>query len=393
MKEKIYRSMYRQICLNNEQKNRIRAGIGRTENAGAAGSGRKARFTMRTAACVCAVAAASCITVLAANPSYVDRIANALRYFTGGDGEMTQTESELYTMYGTEVAYTLDTAAGKVEMKAVLYDDGYVFIPFTLYPNTAVAPGTDLMQEPASREMLSDILGGMRTDTQGRECAFRFLGHPYRDISQITQIDPVVLEDGTMTGSYAFHYVWKDEEGLSQGDVVQWVRIVPLADDEPWGRLLEEGESTEGLTVYDLEINGEIVQMVDLRPEDEVLLEIPLESEEMPKMEISTEDLHLPDGIEVERITITPLALYMCGIGDENEPDLLRLKGNIQLVLKDGTVIEGGGSGTLAKDDKDKNGSYDYYISFLFGEVVNLDEAAGIRIIEQGEEIYFIPVE
>ncbi|MCM1537851.1 MAG: hypothetical protein NC254_05600 [bacterium] len=392
MKENIYRSMYRQISLNNEQKNRIRAGIGETENAGAAGGRRKARFTLRTAACVCAVVAASCITVLAANPSYVDRIADTLRYFTGRSGEMTQAESELYTTYGTEAAYILDTAAGKIEMEAVLYDDGYVFIPFTLHPKAAVEPGTDLMQDLASRRMLSDIVDGICEDTQGRECTFRLAGHPYEDFAQITQIDPAVLEDGTMTGSYALHYIWKDDEGISQGDVVQWVRRVLQADGEPWSRLLEEGESTEGLTVYDVEIDGEIVQMVDLSPEDEVLLEIPLESGEMPKLEIPAEDLHLPYGMEVERITITPLALYMYGTGDKNQPGYPRVSQNTWLVLKDGTMV-GGQRDTGEVGRREKDETYDYWISQLFKEVVDLDEVAGIRIMERGEEIYFIPVE
>ena len=76
MNEKQYQSMYRHICLSDEQKNRIWKNMRNT--AGGAAAERKARFTLRGAVCICAMLMASGMTVLAVNSSYVERIAKAM---------------------------------------------------------------------------------------------------------------------------------------------------------------------------------------------------------------------------------------------------------------------------------------------------------------------------
>ncbi len=96
MKEEVYQSMYHQIHLSDRQKHRIRAGV--KEETDKSAEKRKARLSLRGAVCVCAVLVASGITVLAANPSYVERIAGALH----PGREATQEEQEIYEAYGIE---------------------------------------------------------------------------------------------------------------------------------------------------------------------------------------------------------------------------------------------------------------------------------------------------
>lgn len=390
MKEEVYQSMYHQIHLSDRQKHRIWAGV---KEEAQPSEKRKARLSLRGAVCVCAVLVASGITVLAANPSYVERIAEALH----PGKEVTQEEKELYAAYGSEVDYTFETAAGTVRLEAVLYDDGFVCMPFTLYPHMELTPGTDLMQDHASRRTLSDLLSDMRYDVEreATHCCFKIKGQRRSEFSCFTQIDQIVQDDGSLTGSYILQYSWKKEQGFTQGDVIQYVAEFWVADGKPWGRLLEEGESTEGLTILEVEIDGKTVEYVDLSPEDEVLVEIPLESTPVPKMEISTAGIELPYGLKTYSITITPLALYMHGTGDANQPGT-KIFNNTFIVLKDGTVIERadtGGGVSLSREGRDGNDEYEYSFALLFNETIDLDEIAGIRITDRGEEILYIPVE
>ncbi|MBD5531970.1 MAG: hypothetical protein HDQ98_07205 [Lachnospiraceae bacterium] len=415
MKEKVYQSMYRQIHLSDRQKHRIWADV--KEEAARPSEKRKARLSLRGAVCVCAVLVASGITVLAANSSYVERIAEALH----PGKEATQEEMELYTAYGNEVDCTFETAAGTVRLEAALYDDGSVCIPFTLYPDTELIPGMDLMEDYVSRQTLSDLLreihcGGKVPETAGTtNCFFRIKGRQREDFSYFTRLDSIVQEDGSIKGSYVLQYAWT-VQGFAQGDVIQyvkefwpadgspWGRLLEedaanaikdvSADGEPWGRLLEEGESTEGLKIIEVEINGETVKYVDLSQEDEVLIEIPLEGAPLPKIEISTAGVELPYGLTTDNITITPLALYMHGMGDANQAGT-KISYNLFVVLKDGTVAEradsGGGFSWGSRDENDDE--YEYSFTFTFDETIDLDEVAGVRITELGEEILYIPVE
>ncbi len=280
-----------------------------------------------------------------------------------------------------------------------MYDDGSVCIPFTLYPHTKLTPGADLMQDHASRQTLTDLLseihcGGKMPGTAGTtNCFFQIKGCQREDFSYFTRLDSIVQEDGSIMGSYVLQYAWT-EQGFAQGDVIQYVKEFWPADGEPWGRLLEEGESTEGLKIIEVEINGEIVQYVDLSQEDEVLIEITLEGAPLPKLQISTAEVELPYGLKADNITITPLALYMHGMGDANQAGA-KISYNLFVVLKDGTVVKragsGGGFSWGSRDGNDDE--YEYSFTFTFDETIDLDEVAGVRITELGEEILYIPVE
>lgn len=390
MKEEWFQSMYQQIRLSERQKNRIRAGI--REKRQEPGEGKEIRFTLRGAVCVCAVLAASGITVLAANPSYAERLADAFHFYGGSRTEVTAEAEELYAAYGSELNDVWETAAGTVTLDAVLYDDGYACIPFTLNPDAELIPGEDLKADYASRQLWSDILEQAGRDTEGNPYSFQINGQQAGDIACFTQINPIVQEDGSLTGSYLLR-LWDQGEGLAQGDVIQRVREVPLPDGEPWGRLLQEGESTEGLTVLDVEIDGEIVKLVRVAPEDEVVAELPLENAPVPKKEVSAAGAALPYGLRADSITLTSLAFYMHGTGDANQPGS-KIAYNLFVLLKDGTVVERAESGgVMMMGSRDENGEYEFSISSLFAEPIDPEDVAGIRIMDRGEEICYIPID
>lgn len=390
MKEELYRSMYRQVHLSETQKHHIWAGV---EAANESLAGRKAHVTLRGAVCVCAVLMASGITALATNSSYVERISDALHHYGGNGGEATPEQKELCAAYGSEIGYTWDTAAGTVTLEAVLYDDGFLCIPFTLYPNVELTPGADLSQDLSSRQIRSDLSGRIDQDAEGEQCYFRLEGHRREDLDYFTQLNPIVQEDGSLTGSYLVEYAWKEERGFTQGDVILRVKEIPWPEGEPWARVLQEGESTEGLTIYDVEINGEIVRLVDLTLDDEVLQEIPLEGAPVPKREISTAGIQLPYGLTADSITITSLALYMHGTGDFNQPGV-KITDHMAVVLKDGTVVEKASNAVgMSRGDRDENDEYKYAFHMLFADTINPDDVAGIRITELGEEILWIPAQ
>lgn len=379
MNEKQYQSMYRHICLSEEQKNRIREKVQNAVSEPAAG--RKARFTLRGAVCVCSVLVVSGITVLAANSSYIDRIGKAMGFFTGRGEETAQEQRELYAAYADEMEHGWVSGAGEVRIVAALYDRGHLCIPFTLYPDRELMPGADILSEPVYQELLEGVTG--------QDCYFQKAGGEIEDFSWFTQIDPVVQEDGTLTGSFLI--VNHTEEGFVQGDAVQLVRHRGAADGEPCGRRLEDGEDAAGLRTFEIEVNGETVPFVDLTPEDEVLAELRLESEPVPEMEICTKDIRFPYGIRADKITISSLALYLYGTGDDREP-ASKLSYNIWVVLKDGSVVErSDNSGSMGIVKKEEGHECDVSFIMTFADAVNLDEIAGVRITDRGEEICYIP--
>lgn len=380
MNEKQYQSVYHHICLNEEQKNRIRKKI---QSAGSElAAERKARFTLRGAVCACAVLLVSGITVFAANSSYVDRIAKALGFYTGRGEETTQSQRDLYTAYADEMAHGWVSGAGEVRIVAALYDRGYLCIPFTLYPDRELMPGVDILSEPVFQELLEGVTG--------QDCYFQKKGGETGDFSWFTQIDPVVQEDGTLTGSFLI--VNHTEEGFAQGDTIQLVRHKGAADGEPCGRRLEDGEDAAGLRTFEIEVNGEMIPFVDLTPENEMLAELQLEGEPVPEIEISTRNIRFPYGIHADKITISSLALYLYGTGD-NENPASKLSYNIWVVLKDGSIVErAGSSGGMDIRKKEDGSEYDIHVSMAFADAVNLEEVAGVRITDRGEEICFIPV-
>ena len=385
MKEELYQSMYHQIHLSDKQRNKILAGIREAENA--PGAGRKSHLTLRGAICVCAVAAASCITVLAANPSYVDRIAEAIGFW-GDKEEATPLENEMYAAYGTEIRDTWELESGTMRLDALLYDRGNLYIPFTVYPDAALSSGEDVTEEEWFVNMQREVSGGW--NQEGQYYYFRLEKGGNSEFVQKTYLDPIVQEDGSLKGNYSLTLQWIGDGGLAQGDVIQRVKHIPFADGAIIGRMLRDGESTEGLKTYEIEIGGEMVVYVDLAPEDEVITSFRLESAPLPQREISVSGISFPYGLTADKIIISPLALYMFGTGDFNQPGA-KIQYNLFVVLKDGTVVGNGTNMSISKEDESSD--YMYELGMHLGHAVDLDEIAGISITDRGEEICFIPVE
>lgn len=386
MKEESYQSMYRQIQLSDRQKSKIWAGV--KEETALSAKRSKTRLSLRGAVCVCAVLAASCFTVLAANPSYVDRIAEAVGLF-GRYEEATPKENEIYAAYGSETTVTWELENGTLRLDAILYDKIYCYMPFTIYRDTALTPGEDVSSEEWYDDLLSEIVGGPREEKNYYYYIRLENGHD-TDFSKRVYLNPIVQEDGSLTGNYCLAYQWAENGGLVQGDVIQRVKRIQLENGAITGRILEEGESTEGLRTYEVELGGEMVTFVDLKPEDEVVAEIRLEGAPLPQKEVSTAGIHFPYGLTADRITISPLALYMYGIGDSDQPGA-KVRYNLFVVLEDGTVI--GETAGMSIYREAAAGDYTYELVMPLGHAVDLDEIAGIRITDRGEEICFIPVE
>lgn len=379
MNEKQYRSMCRHICLSEEQKNRIWKNVRNTADGTAAE--RKARFTLRGAVCVCAVLMASGMTVLAVNSSYVERLAKAMGSFTGKE-EVTQSQTDLYTEYGSAVEHCMMSGSGEVRIEAAFYDRGYLCLPFTLYPNTELEPGSDISSEPVFQELVDGMAPSVRYVTKE--------GGVIDEIWVCTRIDPVVGEDGSLTGSYVAGNI--TEESFAQGGTVSLIRREYMRFGGIYGRAPAEGEDIAGLSTFEVLVNGEPVTYVEAVSGEELLAEIPLDNARVPEMEVPTAGVSLPYGVRADKIVISPLALYLYGTGDNMHP-ADKMTYNIWVVLKDGSVVEWSGdgfSGSYREGPEDHE--YEYRFSKVFSGVVELEDIAGVRITDRGEEICFIPV-
>lgn len=376
-----YQAVYRQVYLSDGQKSKIWKGV--KERAGKPSAERKARFSMRWAVCVCAVLAASGITVFAVNSSYAERIAKAMGYFTGKGEEAAQNQTDLYTEYGSVMEQSGTSAAGEVRIEAALYDRGYLCIPFTLYPDTEWTPGSDISSEPMFQEMAGKVIGSV--------LYYSDKGEELEGIWRYTQIDPVVQEDGSLTGSVVVGNT--DEEGFAQGGTIRLIRQEYTRFSDSFGRVLADGEDAAGLKTFEVLINGDTVTYVEPVEGEEALAEFQLEHARVPEMEISTAGVSLPYGIRTDKMIISPLALYLYGTADDMHP-AAKITYNIWVVLKDGSVAEWAGNGFTMLDREDQEDhEYGFRFSIAFADVMDLEDIAGVRITDRGEEICFIPVE
>lgn len=382
MREIDYQNMYRQVCLSDGQKNKIWAGV--KEKAGRPAAGKKAGFSLRLAICVCAFLAASGITVLAVNSSYVESIAKAMADFFGKGEEDAQNRTELYEEYGMILGQSGMSAVGEIKLEAALYDRGFLCIPFTLYPAVEATPGSDISSEPTFRDLSFDMME--------MPLYYSEEGEELRDLWTITRFDPVVQEDGSLTGSIVIGNT--AEEGFAQGGTVKFIQKgYARRYGGTYGRALADGEDAAEGSTYEVWIGGEPVPYVEAVSGEEILAEFQLAHEKVPEMEISTEGMSLPYGIRADKVTISPLALYMHGTADDTHP-ADKLIYNIWVVLEDGSTVEFAGQGAWDLDHRERGEhEFGFHFSTAFADVVNLEDIAGVRITDRGEEICFIPVE
>lgn len=337
MKQEIFKSMYNQIGLSEEQKDGIYKELEEAAETGK--TAKKVRFTARAAAFAVIFLLSGMTAFAVGKLSLEDRFAEAL--YPRHEHNLTADQKGFYEKYGNVLDNVIETYYGTLKLEAALYDDYYLIVPYTYDLN---------IKEGENREKYSGI--------------------SINDICYYTEVvsEPVDLwlgnirygnsaELGVEEGSYIFDT--RDDEKFEQGEVI---------------RVGTERRDRSGMDKLLTEFTlGTKVDRVNLTIAE------------------STRKEFEENGIMIEEISVSPISMYFSGISYYKS-----IYTKISVVLKDGSEIGyyyGGSSYSDRKEGKLLE-EYPYEVNYtrVFTSPINLEDVEGIRI-KTGKTHIWIPME
>lgn len=357
MRQELYKTMYQQICMGDEQKNRIWQKL--------EAEGRKAnkaktlpkRFPARAAACA-GILLVSGMTVLAADEfSVMDRIADAMGYLTQNEQELTEEQKNIYARYGSALDNEISMTYGTLKLDAALYDKNYLFIPFHyIYDQDAVGyeeltAGTDIRKTGSWNGM---GLAGYNLDMNSMNTCYRIEQDTRAVNSWIIQYDHIIEEDGVLSGSILLS-VGLDKT-FAKEDVIQLVRYEQKEGEPDEIRVLTEFSLGNPVEQHELAVDAETNR--------------------------SLQDM----GMTIESMSVSPVSLRYSGIGTHRDVS----QAAVEVVLRDGSVVEESASGSsLDFECPASEKEYALYdAAILFAAPVLHEEIAGVRIKYKTQQVW-----
>ena len=337
MKQEIFKSMYNQIRLSEEQKDGIYKELEEAAETGK--TAKKVRFTARAAA-FAVIFLLSGMTVFAVGRlSLEDRFAEAL--YPRHEHNLTADQKGFYEKYGNVLDNVIETYYGTLKLEAALYDDYYLIVPYTYDMN--LKDGGD--REKYSGISLDNIYYYTEVDSVSIDLPLGYCR--YWDSA----------ESGVQVGSYIFDT--RDNEKFEQGEVIQvYTRKSDLSGVDKY------------LTEFTL---GTKVDRVNLTIAE------------------STRKEFEENGIMIEEISVSPISIFYSGISYYKS-----IYTKLSVVLKDGSEIGcySGGDGYSDRKEGKLLEEYPYSINYsrVFTAPINLEEVEGIRI-KTGKTHIWIPME
>lgn len=346
MEQELYKSMYDQIRLNEDQKNRIcqRMEAGSKKRK----AGKRVQFPICAAVCV-GILVLSGMTVLAASDfAVVDSISSAMKNFVKSKQGSTDKRKSIYEQYGGALNNEIVLEHGVLKLDTVLYDECYMFVSFTFtvtMEDESITAGTDIQDTKLYQTLLNNELSGLNFYTSDKT--------EYQ-LKKYLYLEPEIQEGGTMTGNYLVHL---DDVIFEQGDVIQ----LSVAKD------------------YD---SGQVLTAFTLKNESG--------SQELP-MDMALMQM---EGIPVDKMTISPLSLYFEGTIDEEDgidSDVMinELLCHTSVVLKDNQIVSQAavGSGS-SRSDGDEAGQCTYNVMLLFDSPIDLNDVEWIHIQNEAFDVW-----
>ncbi|MDE7324353.1 MAG: hypothetical protein K2N73_16900 [Lachnospiraceae bacterium] len=363
MKQELYKKMYQQICMTQEQKDSIWQRIQSEESL----KEKKVRFGIHlpARAAVCAgMLLVSGMTVLAAGEfSVMDRLAEAMGFFAENEQELTEEQKTIFARYGTALGNEIAMSHGTLKLDAALYDGGHLFIPFryAFQPDTdgyaELKAGTDIRKTSIWK---SGTVTGYDQDighTGKHRLSYRIRQDTTALTGSLTKYQYEIEEDGVLSGSVLLST--NGDRLFTKGDVIEVVRHVQELGKE---------EQIEVLAEFTLENAVEQI-------------EVPLDTQTRSGLE----DM----GVTVEKMTISPLSLQYAGSGTHRDITHMYM----EVVLKDGSTVADMRTGYDFDCTASEREIASVHAGQFFAAPVLPEEIAGVRVWNYKTEDVWIPVE
>lgn len=363
MKQELYKNMYRQLTMTEEQKNRVWQRIQAKQNTVRT----NARFSARAAVCA-GVFLLSGMTVLAAGEfSVMDRLEESMRLFTENKSELTEEQKTVFAQYGTALGNEIAMTHGTLKLDAALYDGAYLLIPFRYAFHEDVEgfaelkTGTDIRD---TRLWRGGTVTGYHEDLENANDE-RLQWRIQQDNKAVTgflmkfQYD--IAEDGVLSGSIL---LWTNGERLfTKGDVIEVVRQVQETKMQE-----QKEEQIKILTGFTLENPAQCC-------------EIPLDA--------AVRSALGEMGLNIETMTITPLSLQYTGSGTHKDITHTYM----EVVRKDGSVADKIEVGHETAHTAAEQETTVFHNRQFFTVPVLPEEIAGVRVWNDNAEELWIDVE
>lgn len=370
MKQEIYKNMYQQICMTEEQKNSIWRRI-QAEKTSLANTVRF-RAKLPTRAAVCAgVLLVSGMTVLAAGEfSVMDRLAEAMGFFTENTQELTEEQKNVFARYGMALGNEIAMAHGTLKLDAALYDGTYLFIPFRyVFHEDAegyaeLKAGTDIRKTSLWHD---GTVAGFHEDLvymDNERLGYRMRQDAKAVTESLTKFRHEITENGVLSGSVLLST--NGDRLFTEGDVIEVVRQV---------RDTEKEEQT-----------GE-----EIKEEIKVLTEFTLEkpvAQSAVALDAADRSALGELGLDIENMTISPLSLQYDGSGTHKDITHTYM----EVVLKDGSVVDDMGAGYETAHSAAEQETTAFHARRFFTAPILPEEIEGVRVWNDSAEELWIDV-
>lgn len=332
MKKVLYKSMYDNIQLEEEQKRVI---LKELDRHGESGKKRK-KFPIYASACLCAVLLSNVAVFAAVHFNLGEKIGLELSHFFDTERNLTKEQRGIFEQQSTMLEQEIHLEQGTLLLESVLCDNSYLFIPFTFRPDDSGAGKIDYLKSELGKFGFS-VKNGKKLSLSSW-------------IWQIDQSRP--QEDGNIHGAFMLIDFFR------QDDIIQ----VSQTDNWP-----QSGEPVCELTVSKAVISRNV----------------PFPAEEVNEKV----------GAVVTQMTLSSLSFQITGTYRKSDPDFLC---ESYIELKDGTYVKKASNGGFRFSSDGNIGEKDsshFEMSQVFETPVALDKVKGIHLKTKDETEYWIPVD
>lgn len=316
---KTYKSMYRQICLKDSKKQEILENLLQQETAPK--NHRLLQKPAYAAIFLCLLLLPSATIFAMGNPALAERIASAFESLFHTQQDWHKGQKEAYAPHSKELGQTLQTENGTLHFDSILYDEHYLFLPFT-------------MDSSMDSRLPS-------TPSLAFTFDFYFAGSQL-PLSSVAAKDPLPQEDGRWLGSYLLA---AEKEGFHEGDVI-------CIREKKQGRQNPQGDILAKITLP--AVPG---------------------SQDIPFPAGQAEEAI---GVQIGHITLSPLSLGISGSCPEKG---MQVFCDSYLELQDGTIIRSGLSGSGEAYGSSDTKATDFSYNILWEAPVELGQVKNIHLI------------
>ena len=221
MKRELFKEMYNEMQLNEDQKSRIWNHLEEELIKETAGKRKHFHTTAAAGICICIILIIG-VPAVAANTSVLQNIINAFNTLAPAEPKLSDGQKKIYSKYGSELKNEITLNCGTLKLKAIMNDGYNICIPFSVYLKNKNGTETGKLSAIPYKNKILDEISGL---------VFFTSADKYSPMGQYTALDSKLQENGAIMGC---HLLYDGEKELKEGDILQ------LKSNKKWRKHLNQ---------------------------------------------------------------------------------------------------------------------------------------------------------